>query len=456
MASRRHAHIAIAGIVLIALLVRLVLAAGASPSSIGGDPRVYDGIAVSIATGHGWSRPLHHPRAGVVRRPTALHPPAWPLLLGAAYAVDVDTPGAGGGSPRRALHVARERWRAGREVNAVAGGVGVGLVGLVGLELWGPLVGVVATALAAVYPPPAVLAVALLSEPLFLVFELAALLAVLRYRRLPHRRRWLVAAGVLAGLATLTRANGAALLLPFAVGVWTLRPRWSWRALAAPAALVATAVLVVAPWTARNALVLHGLVPVATDLGQTVRGTYNPVSAAHRFRWRGTTLLPASDRAAVDQPDEASRSAALTRLGLDYLRRHPTAVLEAAVWNSAREFDLVPAARRNLAGEVRSPLLGRISVIGFAIMAALALAGALTTRARRAPRFVWLAPLVLWLGTVLLAVNFSRFRAPLEPFLVLLGALAVTAAGERIVRVRGRRPAGTGDPTAPAGATVRS
>jgi 4-amino-4-deoxy-L-arabinose transferase-like glycosyltransferase len=424
--ATRHAGMVIAGIVLAALVLRLGLAAEVSPATIGGDPKVYDGIAVGLATGHGWSRPVHRPGAGARRRPTALHPPAWPLLLGATYAVAVHAPAA-----------PHDRWLAGREVNAVLTSAGVGLVGGIGLELWGPVVGIVAASLAALYPPPAVLGVALLSEPLFVAFELAALLAVLRRRRSPHPWRWLAAAGVLTGLATLTRANGAVLLGPLALAVWTARPRWSWRALAAPAVLVACALATVAPWTVRNALVLHHVVPVATDLGQTVRGTYNPVSAANRFRWRGTHKLPHSDRAAVNQPNEATRSAALTRLGLRYVRRHPVAVAQAAWWNTLREFDLQAGARGNLAGEVRSRALGRVSVAAFAAMAALALAGAFTARARRAPRFVWLIPVLMWLGTVLLAVNFSRFRAPLEPFFVLLGALAATAAGERLAR-RGR------------------
>jgi hypothetical protein len=32
------------------------------------------------------------------------------------------------------------------------------------------------------------------------------------------------------------------------------------------------------------------------------------------------------------------------------------------------------------------------------------------------------------------AVNFDRFRAPLDPFLILLAALALTAAGEKVTR----------------------
>ena len=40
-----------------------------------------------------------------------------------------------------------------------------------------------------------------MSEPLFDVFMLASLAAVLAYRRSPHRYRWALVAGILGGLA---------------------------------------------------------------------------------------------------------------------------------------------------------------------------------------------------------------------------------------------------------------
>src|SRR2546421_238778 len=58
--------------------------------------------------------------------------------------------------------------------------------------------------------------------------------------------------------------------------VWGVRrPRLSVRSLAAPAITLVCMLLVVAPWTIRNALVLHRFVPVTTELGNTMAGTYN-------------------------------------------------------------------------------------------------------------------------------------------------------------------------------------
>ena len=75
------------------------------------------------------------------------------------------------------------------------------------------------------------------------------------------------------------------------------------------------------------------------------------------------------------------------------------------------------------------------TIVGFYPLALLALAGAFTRRARMAPRFVWLVPVLLW-GIVFVG-GFLRYRTPVDAFLVLLGAAALAAAADR-VRSRGR------------------
>ncbi len=389
-------------VVLLALSVRVVLALDAPSSRIGGDPAVYDEIGVSIAGGEGWSRPLRHPAPGLADdRPTALHPPAWPALLGATYALTDHDDHLDEASVLRsppdlavahaALSTADKRWTAARLVNALLGAAAVGLIALIALELWGPKVGLVAGVVAAIYPSLAVLGVALLSEPLFVALELGAIYAVLRRRRPGGSWRWLVVAGVLCGLAVLTRANGAVLLVPLCLAVWTGRPRLRPRALLAPAAIVVAAALTVLPWTLRNASVLHAPVPVATDLGQTLAGTYNPASAARHFRWRNTRHLPAADASALAHP-EAQRSAALTRDGLRYLSAHPLAVVEASAWNTLRLLDVDRVARQDLAGELRSRGLARVSFVGFGVLALLAFAGLFARRLREGPWWLWLTP----------------------------------------------------------------
>ena len=61
----------------------------------------------------------------------------------------------------------------------------------------------------------------------------------------------------------------------------------------------------------------------------------------------------------------------------------------------------------------------------FYALALLALAGAITPAARRAPAWFWLAPILLFASGIF-AGSAIRYRAPVEPFLALLAALAIT------------------------------
>jgi 4-amino-4-deoxy-L-arabinose transferase-like glycosyltransferase len=429
MRGPRVAVWALAGIVGVALLLRVVLALAAPFPHIGGDPAVYDEIGVALASGDGFARLPR--RAGRHARPTAMHPPAWPVLLGLAYAATghgtrLDRASATGRGGPAAQARATGRWRVGRMLQVALEASGIGLLGTVAWQLWGPALGLIAAAIAAVYPPPAILALALHSEPLFVVLELAAVAAVLRARS-GRTVRWALVAGVLAGLATLTRNNGLVLVLPLAVAVWKIRPGRSLRDLGTPLAVAGTALLVLAPWTIRNEVALGAFVPVASNLGLTLAGTYNPQAERHYYRWRSPRLLPPARRRELRTMSEPERSASLARDGLDYIRAHPTAPVVASAENTARVLELDPEGRSVLRVVVGSRTLALIAVGCFWAFVPLALAGALTRRARQAPWWFWLTPVLLWASVVPFAVGFSRFRVPLEPWLILLGACAIAA-----------------------------
>ena len=72
----------------------------------------------------------------------------------------------------------------------------------------------------------------------------------------------------------------------------------------------------------------------------------------------------------------------------------------------------------------------RLGVYAFYPLLLLAIVGAFTAGARAAPRWLWLVPL-LFLPAVFIA-PFTRFRAPIDAFLIMLAALAVVALSERL------------------------
>ena len=204
----------------------------------------YDRAAVSIAQGEGW------PHSRAPGRETAFRPPAYPVLLAGVYTVAGVTDAE-----------ASDRVLAARILGIVISSLIVVLIGVVAAQLWGRRVALAAMALGAVYVPLIAVGGAVMSETLFAALMLGALAAVIQHRRSTHRWRWVLLAGVLGGLTILTRANALVLLLPLGLAVWTTRPRFSPRALAAPAVLVVLALLTVSPWTIRNAVVFDRFIP---------------------------------------------------------------------------------------------------------------------------------------------------------------------------------------------------
>jgi 4-amino-4-deoxy-L-arabinose transferase-like glycosyltransferase len=388
------------------------------------DARDYDVHARSIAQGEGYSRMIAY------GRPTAFRPPGFPYFLGGVYWV--------AGVERAPT---ADRVQTGRIAQAFVGTAVVALIGVLAGQLFGAVAALLALGLAAIYVPLIVVGGSVMSEPLFDLCMLASLVAAVAHRRSRHRYRWALLAGLFAGLAILTRANAVILLVPLAVAVWDGRPWRSRRALGPPAALVAIAILAVVPWTIRNAEDLHAFVPVSTQLGSALAGTYNDAA-------RADTQNPASWRSLKHVPDyaylfdrvreipEAELDKKLRSAAEDYMLDHPLYVAEVGWWNTRRMVDLggLDHARATAATISISRTWADRSIVCFWIFAVLAVLGAATRRAREAPLFVWAVPLLMYLSVVFLVVETPRYRTAIDPFVILLAALAVCALATRAHR----------------------
>jgi 4-amino-4-deoxy-L-arabinose transferase-like glycosyltransferase len=383
--AQRRGMAVVGGTALAARVLALVLTAGYRPHH---DDRSYLADALAVARTHDY--PVF--RAGRVPVQTAYRAPGFPLLLAVVHVI--------GGHALLDERVAQV-------------GVGVALVVLVydiGRRLYGPRTALAAGLLAAVSPVLVLFDATLISEPLFTMLMLAALSCALARRP--------ALAGVLVGLAALTRPEGLALIPAVALLLANRR-----------AALVATltALACVAPWTIRNAVVLHGFVPVSTETGNTLAGVYNARSLPDA-RWRDPRKFGLYTAARTANRDsEAATDRALTHDAFMFIKNHPADPARVALANATRVAGLAPAAFSRLSlGSVSLPTrpawLLRAALLATTL---LALAGAATQAARRAPPGWWLAGAVV--AAVALLVNAEqRFAVPLQPFLLLLAPLPFT------------------------------
>jgi hypothetical protein len=198
-------------------------------------------------------------------------------------------------------------------------------------------------------------------------------------------------------------------------------------------------VLMVLPWTIRNAVVIHHFIPVSDETGITLVGTYNVASASDPqlpYKWRIFYGIPGErslirEESTLTEPEIGDR---LESQALHYISDHPFAPLAVAYHNTLRMFELEGSfAWQASASAISLPTnTARVGIFSFWMLCLLALAGAFTKLARAAPKWIWWVPILLALSVVVVNVETPRFREPIDPFLILLAAAGVATAVGRL------------------------
>ena len=377
------------------------------------DAAHYDGLACALLDGDGYALRVPAGRTATScgrpfagdNPPTAFRPPGWPVVLAGVYGVSAP--------------VTEHRWTAARVAQALIGTLAVALIGLLAWRLLGPAGGLAALALAAVDTTLLGVGASLMSEPLFVCLVAGSLLAALAARE--GGRRWLVAAGVLIGLATLVRTNGL-VLVPVLALLASRRPR-DW------AVVAGCAVLAIAPWTVRNVVVMDAFVPVASYFGTGLAGTFNESTRTrtdHPGGWQSPRNVPELRDVHLSGMSELDKQAELRRRALRHLREHPGYAVEVAGRNAARMLSLgdVGWQRSNAGALGLPPWAGLTMAAGFWVLLALAAIAVVAGPGRRLPWAWWLGPPLLVLSAALLGGEL-RYRAPVEPFLIVAAAALV-------------------------------
>lgn len=245
------------------------------------------------------------------------HPPGYPVLLALSARLSGTT------------DVASSE-RAARLVQLGADAAAAVLLFLLVAELLPFGAALVAGLLAALAPQFTWNAVLPLPDTLAAFFVLLAVYLLARAARRP-RLTTVVLAGMSVGLSCWLRSN-ALLLAPFLSAAVLLLFGRERRGVYAPA-LVAGAVLVVAPLTLRNALVFGRFIPVSLGAGQTLLEGIADYDDAGRFGIPATDLgITRQEAAAAGRPDYAAtlfgpdavaRERARLRRGFAVVASHP-------------------------------------------------------------------------------------------------------------------------------------
>jgi 4-amino-4-deoxy-L-arabinose transferase-like glycosyltransferase len=270
------------------------------------------------------------------------------------------------------------------------------------------------------------------------LYGFLVILALLAFHRLWQRPTLGMAAlfSLCLSLATLARSEGAMLFVLFALPTLLLVPRTTWRRkLELFGIVVVVAVAVVGPWTVRNLTTFEKPTLLGSGFGWVL--LYGSCDAAfsgpHLGYWDDSCSLknypPDTEESVLDQ---MARTKAL-----DYLSAHKNRVplVVAArigrIWDVYRPFQNVEL---NATSERRGNAASWAVLIGYWLLLPFAIFGLVVMRRRRIPIFPYIAIAVSVTITVALSFGITRYRAPVDTVLPVLGAVGLDAIWRRARR----------------------
>jgi 4-amino-4-deoxy-L-arabinose transferase-like glycosyltransferase len=445
--SDRRWLLVLLGICAVALGLRVGYVLGwqqIEESDLGGDAYYYHSAANLLADGEGFVHPFFWDEG--IRAPGADHPPAYQIVLAVPSLLGFDS--------------VQDH----QLVSCLLGAITVGLAGVAGRQIAGRRAGLIAAGLTALYPNVWMNDAAIMSETLALLFGVVVVICAYEAWRRPSWR-WFAATGLAIGLASMARAEGVMLV---ALVVWPLAA-WArgldgWRVrLGRLLVGSGAAVLVMAPWVIANMVRFDEPTTLSTQLGPTLD------VANCDETYYGKALGAWSFDCASDPEANADRSTIDKQLrdeAIEYARDHAgrlpvvTAARFGRAWGL---YDPLEQLKFDRFAENRPLGASRAGLAGYYVIAAGAVAGVVLLRRRGVPSFPLVAGVINVAVTVVLFYGSTRFRAPAEPSLVLLAAVAGDALFSRLrpspspasasdVSEASDAP-GTSPPPEPAGAT---
>ena len=373
--------------------------------------------ANALAKGHGFTTQF-----GLLKpRQTAMHPPGYLLALSLPSRLGLDSV------------LDHQIW------SSVIGCLTVVTIGFVGRMVAGPRAGLLAAAIAAVYPNLWLYDGEMLSETLVLLTIAATVLSAYRLLRRPTIPNAFVL-GFALGATALTRAESVVLLpliaLPylFVLGSTSLRRR------AALVGVVCGAMLVtITPW-------------VAFNLSRFERPEFLSTGAGLVLAWSNCNQTYYGERLGyldvcgfASGRDESVMDYELRGRALDYVSAHRSRVPLVVLAREGRTWGLFRPAQQVRFDQTERDLLrdawaSWAGLVSYYVLAVASIFGWIVLRRRRIPTF----PLVALIGSVIVTVAVTlgqfRYRVAAEVALVVLSAVALDRLGRASASGPGAAP----------------
>jgi 4-amino-4-deoxy-L-arabinose transferase-like glycosyltransferase len=426
---RLNRKMAILLVLICALVFRLVFAVWAvglnAPPR--GDEINYQDHAANIAAGKGMIRSDG--------QPSSFRPPLFPLAIGGLYRLF-------------GVHLALAR-----TFQILVGVAVVALTYLLARRLFSPGVALVAASLVAVNPYLILMSSYLLTEILYTALLLAGLLALeagrSRGREGAARLAPAALAGLLFGLATLTRANAGLLVVMVVGGVAALGSGGVARRLGQGAVVLVAVAAALAPWAIRNHARLGEWVLLTTNGGMTFYQCNNSLvlSDPALYGSVGTSeALPGWSR--IQQASEVEGDREAWRLGKVFLKENPGVIPKLAwrkflrFWRfqSHAPFSGVKSGwwwnRNTLLGALASKFDPGL-IYSVVVLPSFLLGIVLTAKRYREVFFLY-ATVVAHVLVALVFFGSLRARLPIEPVIAILAAGGMVWVAARVRRRCGR------------------
>ncbi len=353
------------------------------------DGKDYDALGRSLATGSGFA---------IQGVPNTFRPPGYPFFLAALYMIF--------GHSYAAVKIAQ----------SLLGALTCLMIFLIGQRLFSRRVGVIAATLATVYPFLVLYAGFLLSETLFVFLSTVFLYALVRLRE-RYASKWVALGGLVLGVMNLIRP--VTLLIPAFLFFWAWIELGTKRKAAVIAGLLTIWMMVpILPWTVRNYVVTHSCILIEDHhwLGMYIGN--NRTILRHPEAIGGWLEPEQIEGFKPPFTTEDYRSASLSFLK-QYLLQEPLELLRLEAHKLKRFWSVFPTSSRTTYRDAM------VSVFSYGLLLPLFVIGMILSLRNDQQSWILIIWIVNFCFVALIAFGTTRFRAPVEPAIVLFASLAL-------------------------------